>query len=204
MEETISGKSVGFCFQENICRVLGKLGLPGHFDKFQLQREKNSIWVNFGNTGSVLVEEAFLLYALVRMTKPQLVLDCGTYIGISAMFMAEALRDNCSGRIISIEHNSDTYGVARQVFAQTGYHEIELLHQEIETYHPTESIDFLFLDTETADRVQQFVKLFPDLSSNAWVVFHDAGACKDIDLIEYPYLHFKSIRETRVFHVEKK
>ena len=61
-------------------------------DRLRIAFEEGTVWKNFGNKGSILVEEAFLLYSLVRMTKPRYVVDLGTYIGISAIFLADALR----------------------------------------------------------------------------------------------------------------
>lgn len=158
---------------------------------------------NFGNKGSVLVEEAFLLYSLVRLTKPKYILDAGTYIGVAAMFMAEGLRDNGFGRIVSVEHNNDAYTISGRLFGQLSYSEIECHHMEIEDFVPSDKVDFLFLDTETADRVAQFNYLKQYFANCCWVVFHDAGACKDLESIKYPYLHFKTVREIRVYEVRQ-
>lgn len=158
---------------------------------------------NFGNKGAVLVEEAFLLYSLVRLTKPKYVLDAGTYIGIAAMFMAEGLRDNGFGQIVSVEHNNDAYSISRRLFGQLSYLEIEQHHIEIEDFVPRNRIDFLFLDTETAERVDQFNYLKKYFSDVCWVVFHDSEACEGIETIPYPYLNFKTVRQIRVYEVRQ-
>lgn len=197
----------GFSFERLIQDAIKGIQLPPEFDPLGIQNEvlneNITIWKNFGNKGSVLVEEAFLLYALVRMTKPFYVVDAGTYIGISAVFMAEALRDNGIGRISTVEHNQGNLDAAKILFKELGYVEIDLWKVEFEDFLPLYPIDFLFLDTETAERVEQFHQLFPHLSKKSWVAFHDAGACKDIETIPYPYLHFHTVREFRVYCIEK-
>jgi hypothetical protein len=52
---------------------------------------------------AVELEVAELLYALIRAAKPRLVVEAGTGRGIAACFIAEALRDNGAGRLITYE-----------------------------------------------------------------------------------------------------
>jgi len=181
-----------------------KLPYPADWPRVRVSQEHElQPWKNFGNRGSVLVEEAFLLYALVRMTKPKFVLDCGTWMGMSAAWMAEALRDNGFGRIVTVEHHDAAVTVATMFFEQTGYNEILLVHKKLEDYVPSEPVDFLMLDTETADRLKQFEQLKPHLADTCWVVFHDAGAIPGLKELGYPHLWFKTVRETAVFHVKR-
>lgn len=49
------------------------------------------------------LEDCELLHSLVRVTKPQRVLELGTGMGVSARFIADALQDNGSGHLWSIE-----------------------------------------------------------------------------------------------------
>jgi len=167
------------------------------------QEHPEQPWKNFGNKGSVLVEEAFLLYSLVRMSKPKFVLDCGTWMGMSAAWMAEGLRDNGFGRIVTVEHHDAAVVAASMFFEQAGYEEIELVHRKIEDYTPPEPIDFLMLDTETADRLSQFHQLKPFFADKCWVAFHDAGAIKGLRELSYPHLWWKTVREFALFYVEK-
>lgn len=52
---------------------------------------------------AVTLEDGDFLYALVRVTKPDLVLESGTGKGISGTFIAQALHDNGHGRLVSFE-----------------------------------------------------------------------------------------------------
>lgn len=167
------------------------------------QEHPEQPWKNFGNKGSVLVEEAFFLYGLVRMAKPRFVLDCGTWMGMSAVWMAEGLRDNGFGRIVTVEHHDPAVVIASQFFRDAGYTEIELVHKKVEDYVPPEPIDFLFLDTETPTRLAQFHQLKPYFAEKCWVVFHDAGAIVGLRDLPYPHLWWKTVREFALFYVEK-
>jgi Methyltransferase domain len=52
---------------------------------------------------AVELEVAEFLYALVRAAKPRLVVEAGTGRGIAATFIAEALRDNGAGQLVTYE-----------------------------------------------------------------------------------------------------
>ncbi len=49
------------------------------------------------------LEECELLYALVRATRPALVYESGTGLGVSAAFIGSALQDNNRGRLLTYE-----------------------------------------------------------------------------------------------------
>ncbi|HYP94449.1 MAG TPA: methyltransferase, partial [Mycobacterium sp.] len=44
-----------------------------------------------------------LLYALVRATRPSTIVEFGMSLGISAIHLASAVRDNGSGRVVTTE-----------------------------------------------------------------------------------------------------
>lgn len=52
---------------------------------------------------SITRENAEFLYALVRLTKPAVVLELGTGSGLSARFMAQALHENGRGLLYTVE-----------------------------------------------------------------------------------------------------
>jgi len=55
------------------------------------------------NDGGVEVEVAELLYGLIRVWKPSTVLETGTHKGISSAYMAQALKDNKKGHMVTYE-----------------------------------------------------------------------------------------------------
>lgn len=61
-----------------------------------------------------------LLYALVRAARPSTVVEFGMSLGISAIHLASAVRDNGSGRVVTTELSATKVAKAKQTFAETG------------------------------------------------------------------------------------
>jgi predicted O-methyltransferase YrrM len=61
-----------------------------------------------------------LLYALVRATRPSTIVEFGMSLGISAIHLASAVRDNGVGRIVTTELSSAKVAAAKKTFAETG------------------------------------------------------------------------------------
>ncbi len=55
----------------------------------------------------ILNTEALFLYSLLRKEAPDVVIESGTYKGYSSLFIAEALKRNGKGRLITISVNRD-------------------------------------------------------------------------------------------------
>jgi predicted O-methyltransferase YrrM len=67
----------------------------------------------------VTPEAGRLLYALVRATRPGTVVEFGMSLGISAIHLASAVRDNGSGRVVTTELSAAKVAKAKQTFAET-------------------------------------------------------------------------------------
>ncbi|MFJ8057421.1 O-methyltransferase [Streptomyces sp. NPDC096142] len=61
-----------------------------------------------------------LLYNLVRAVRPATVVEFGTSFGISTLYLAAAVRDNGTGRVITTELSKDKIAAALRTFAETG------------------------------------------------------------------------------------
>ena len=61
-----------------------------------------------------------LLYALVRASRPSTVVEFGTSFGISTIFLAAAVRDNGTGRVVSTELNAAKVARARANLTDAG------------------------------------------------------------------------------------
>ena len=68
----------------------------------------------------VTPEAGRLLYALVRATRPSTVVEFGMSLGISAIHLASAVRDNGSGRVVTTELSAAKVAAAHKTFAETG------------------------------------------------------------------------------------
>jgi predicted O-methyltransferase YrrM len=68
----------------------------------------------------VTPEAGRLLYALVRAARPSTIVEFGMSLGISAIHLASAVRDNGSGRIVTTELSGAKVAAAKKTFAETG------------------------------------------------------------------------------------
>ncbi|MFE5667047.1 O-methyltransferase [Streptomyces niveus] len=68
----------------------------------------------------ISAEGGKLLYSLIRAARPATVVEFGTSFGISTLYLAAAVRDNGTGRVISSELSADKIAAARRTFAETG------------------------------------------------------------------------------------
>ncbi|MFG2173339.1 O-methyltransferase [Streptomyces niveus] len=90
-----------------------------------------------------------LLYSLIRAARPATVVEFGTSFGISTLYLAAAVRDNGTGRVISSELSADKIAAARRTFAETGLDDlITVLEGDArETLAALDGpVDFLLLD----------------------------------------------------------
>jgi predicted O-methyltransferase YrrM len=90
-----------------------------------------------------------LLYALVRASRPATIVEFGMSLGISAIHLAAAVRDNGSGRVVTTELSADKVATARRTFAETGLADlITILHGDaLQTLQSLDgSVDFVLLD----------------------------------------------------------
>jgi predicted O-methyltransferase YrrM len=65
-----------------------------------------------------------LLYALVRASRPSTIVEFGMSLGISAIHLASAVRDNGSGRVVTTELSAAKVATAKRTFAETGLEDL--------------------------------------------------------------------------------
>jgi len=72
----------------------------------------------------VTPEAGRLLYALVRASRPATVVEFGMSLGISAIHLAAAVRDNGAGRVVTTELSAAKIAAAQRTFAETGLNDL--------------------------------------------------------------------------------
>jgi predicted O-methyltransferase YrrM len=90
-----------------------------------------------------------LLSFLSRLSKPDYILEIGTYTGYSALCLAEGLAEN--GKLITIDSNEETNLIAKKYFERSDYSDkIELLNGDAAKIIPTldKPIDLVFIDAD--------------------------------------------------------
>ena len=61
-----------------------------------------------------------LLYTLVRASRPSTIVEFGMSLGISAIHLASAVRDNGTGRVVTTELSAAKVAAATRTFTETG------------------------------------------------------------------------------------
>jgi predicted O-methyltransferase YrrM len=97
----------------------------------------------------VTPEAGRLLYALVRATRPQTVVEFGMSLGLSGIHLASAVHDNGSGRVVTTEMSAVKIATAKKNFADAGISQVitVLEGDALETLKTLEGkVDFVLLD----------------------------------------------------------
>ena len=121
----------------------------------------------------VTPEAGRLLYTLVRASRPTTVVEFGMSLGISAIHLASAVRDNGAGRVVTTELNENKVAIASRNFADAGLDDvITVLHGDaLETLAAVDGpVQFVLLDGWKDLYMQVLQLLEPRLAPGALVV----------------------------------
>src|SRR5262249_26059692 len=72
------------------------------------------------DTMTAEVEVLEFLRCLMTTVKPNLVVETGTFLGVSTVYMAERLKQNGSGKIITCEPDPEVFAKAKQKIDSSG------------------------------------------------------------------------------------
>jgi caffeoyl-CoA O-methyltransferase/O-methyltransferase len=126
--------------------MIVKLGnLKSPTEDFELQ-ESNQVRTEEMACSPMLLR---FLQILVLLKQPRRILEIGTFIGISTMYMAKALSKE--GRIVTIEKYDHFARIAQENFTINGFtNKIELIEgdalEEIKKFNQRPTFDLIFLD----------------------------------------------------------
>ncbi len=128
------------------------------------------------------VEVLDFLYSLVRTLKPALIVETGTFTAASTVRMAEALRDNGFGRIVTVEFDEKVYAAAKQRIENSGAGAwVEARNGSSLETRVEGTIDLLFCDSALEIREQEVRRFLPQMNPNGLILMHDASsAYKDV------------------------
>jgi len=131
-------------------------------------------WSMFNDAGTE-IEVSEFLYSLVRMVKPNYILETGTHLGISACYMALALAQNRRGLMTTYEIIDVLRQGAIGLWKDVGInHLIETkLMSSLTEFNNDRTIDLLFLDSEPQLRFDEFVKYWPQVAPAGFILIHD-------------------------------
>jgi predicted O-methyltransferase YrrM len=131
------------------------------------------------------VEVLDFLKTLVTTVKPKLVVETGTFLGHGTVKLAEGLKENGFGKVITIEFDPAIRARAEERFKACGL--APWIESRLESSLETNidgMIDLLYSDSHLANREAEIRRLLPQLDPRGLLVIHDASS------------HFKIVRET--------
>lgn len=123
-------------------------------------------------------KKAERLAELVRRARPKLVVECGTAIGYSGLWIARELKKAGEGKLITLEISPERAREAQEYFRRAGldaYITTKVGDAREAVKEIEGPIDFLFLDCGYSNYHPIFVTVEPKLSPKATVVADNAG-----------------------------
>lgn len=132
---------------------------------------------------SAEIEVLDFLRSLILLMKPELIVETGTFIGHSALMMAEALEANGTGRIVTIEYDTAVFEKAREnIDASKLRRRIEYRNGSSLEETIDGTIDILYSDSAVDIREEEVRRFLPQIRPGGLVLIHDASS------------HFKVVR----------
>ncbi|MGH9714608.1 MAG: class I SAM-dependent methyltransferase [Candidatus Acidiferrales bacterium] len=123
------------------------------------------------------VEVLDFLKTLVTTVKPELVVETGTFLGISTLRIAQGLRENGFGRVISCELDPTVYEEAKKRFAGSGLAEwIDVRNESSLEMKVGGRIDMLYSDSDLPLREQEVRRFLPQMNPHGLILMHDASS----------------------------
>ena len=123
------------------------------------------------------VEVLEFLRTLVTTAKPELIVETGAFLGVSTRWMAEGLRANGLGRIVSCEWHPAIYAKAKanvdgsDLAPWIDLRNASSLEMEVEG-----RIDLLYSDSDMPIREAEVRRFLPQLNPQGLILLHDASS----------------------------
>jgi predicted O-methyltransferase YrrM len=117
------------------------------------------------------------LNTLVTTIKPSLIVETGAFLGVSAVWMAQGLKRNGFGRIVSCEYDPVVFAKAQEKIAASGVAEwIELRNASSLEMQVSGTIDLFFSDSDLEIREQEIRRFLPQINPQGLILMHDASS----------------------------
>jgi len=117
------------------------------------------------------------LKSLVTTVKPELIVETGTFVASSTLWMAEGLRENGFGRIVTCEFDPVVYAEAKKKIEASGFADlIEFRNESSLEMKVAGTIDLFFSDSDMPIREQEIRRFLPQISRHGLILMHDASS----------------------------
>lgn len=129
------------------------------------------------------VEVLEFIATLVTTIKPHLVVETGSFLGVSTEWIARGLErngpaaDGSGGKVISCEFDAVVYAKAKQrIEASPLRRFIDLRNESSLEMVVDGTIDLLFSDSDMAVRAAEVKRFLPQMNPNGVILMHDASS----------------------------
>ena len=117
------------------------------------------------------------LRTLVTTIKPELVVETGSFLGVSTLWIAEGLKANGFGRVVSCEFDPVVFAEAEKRIAASGLATwVELRNQSSLEMSVPGQIDLLFTDSDLPIREAEVRRFLPQVNPQGLILLHDASS----------------------------
>lgn len=141
------------------------------------------LW-HMADSQSTELEVLDFLKVLVTTVKPQLIVETGTFLGYGTIALAQGLKANGFGRIITVEYDPIICAKAKERIQAAGLSDwVECRNESSTEITISDTIDLLFSDSAIILREQEIRRLLSQVSPRGLIAIHDASS------------HFKIVRE---------
>jgi prolipoprotein diacylglyceryl transferase len=130
------------------------------------------------------VEVLEFLKCLVTTVKPNLIVETGTFMGISTLWLAEGLKQNGFGKVITCEYDPKVFAKAKQRIDDSGLGQwIEYRNESSLETKVDGTVDMFFSDSDPPLREQEVRRFLPQMNPTGLILMHDASS------------HLKTVRD---------
>ena len=117
------------------------------------------------------------LKTLVTTAKPELIVETGSFMGVSTLWLAQGLKENGFGRIISCEYDPVVFAKAQEKVVNSSVKDwIDLRNESSLDMQVDGRIDLLFSDSDMPIREQEVRRYLPQLNPYGLILMHDASS----------------------------
>lgn len=128
-----------------------------------------------GMTAEVEVLE--FLRTLVTTLKPRTVVETGTFMGVSTVWIAEGLKANGSGKVVTCEFDPKVFATAKQRIDASGLGDwVEYRNESSLEMKIDGQIDLFFSDSDLDIREAEVRRFLPQMNPYGVILMHDASS----------------------------
>ncbi len=123
------------------------------------------------------VEVLEFLKCLVTTVKPHLVVETGSFMGVSTLAIAEGLKQNGFGKVITCEYDPVVFAKARERLEASGLMPwVECRNESSLAIKVEGTIDLFFSDSDPPIREQEVRRFLSQISPHGLILMHDASS----------------------------